>query len=235
MGRSSDDALEQSLRSMITYGITEHVQVSTSLPVPLSAGSGPPTGRMTASMSDAPSLEGTIGWRFQTRPVGEGARLETTVYAGGSLPLVHDRDGVPSGPGGNLAIASGYASRVHYFWAGAGYEAHAQRNGGAWGNVAYYSVVYGYRPAPLRLDYPKPDLRFFVEATGEQNGNARRAGLIDPNTGGRVLLVGPTTLLLYKQYGLEGGVLLPVYQQQNGTQPREHYRIVINASYFFWR
>ena len=61
-----------------------------------------------------------------------------------------------------------------------------------------------------------------------------RARLRDVNTGGRILLVGPTSLLLYKQYGLEGGILFPVYQRPNGTQAREHYRIVINASYFFW-
>ena len=95
-------------------------------------------------------------------------------------------------------------------------------------------MVYGYRPPFLQLDYPKPDLRFFVEAQGENNGHARSGGLRDVNTGGRILLVGPTTLLLYKQYGLEGGILFPVYQRPNGTQAREHYRIVINASYFFW-
>jgi hypothetical protein len=73
-----------------------------------------------------------------------------------------------------------------------------------------------------------------VEAEGEINGHAVRSGVAQPDTGGRILLVGPTTLLLYKQYGIEGGVLFPVYQSPNGIQPREHYRVVINASYFFW-
>ena len=30
------------------------------------------------------------------------------------------------------------------------------------GDAVFYSAVYGYRPPFLRLDYPKPDLRFFV-------------------------------------------------------------------------
>jgi hypothetical protein len=234
MGRAAGDEREQMLRSMISFGITERLQISGSAPVPLVVGSQPPVGRMTASMSDAPSVEGILGWRFHTRPAGHGARLESTLYVGGALPVLARRAGIESGPAGSAAIATGYASRVHYFWAGAGYEKRAARDGDRWGDVAYYSVVYGYRPPALRLEYPKPDLRFFVEAQGESNGRTWARGVADANTGGRILLVGPTTLLLFKQYGLEGGVLFPVYQRPNGVQPREHYRVVINASYFFW-
>lgn len=234
MGRTTEDRMEQTLRSMISFGITERVQVSTSFPVPLTSSAQPPMGRMTATMSDAPNVEVTGGWRFQTRPVGHGARLESTVYLGGSVPTVSERGGIKSSPATSIAAASGYASRVHYFWAGAGYEKRFARSGDQWGDVAYYSVVYGYRPPALRLDYPKPDLRFFVEAQGEGNSQARVGGVPDANTGGHILLVGPTTLLLYKQYGLSGGVLFPLYQRVNGVQPHEHYRVVVNATYFFW-
>jgi hypothetical protein len=54
------------------------------------------------------------------------------------------------------------------------------------------------------------------------------------NSGGHVLMVGPTALLLYKAYGIEGGVQFPVYQQTNGTQPHERFRVGVNVSYFFW-
>jgi hypothetical protein len=234
MGRTTDEVMEQTLRSMISFGITERVQVSTSVPIPLTTGTQPPMGRMTATMSDAPNLEITGGWRFHARPVGHGARLESTLYVGGSLPTAGERGGIRSSPAVSLAAASGYASRVHYFWAAAGYEKRYARGGDQWGDVGYYSLVYGYRPPALRLDYPRPDLRFFVEAQGEMNARARAGGLDDPDTGGRIVLVGPTTLLLYKQYGLSGGVLFPVYQRVNGAQSREHYRVVVNATYFFW-
>ena len=233
MGRSAEGGTEHTLRSMISFGITERLQISTSVPIPVTTSGQPPTGRMTASMSDAPNVEATAGWRFHARPVGHGARLESTVYFGASVPTAR-RGGIQSGPAASLAIASGYASRVHYVWAGAGYEKRSARDGDRWGDVGYYSFVYGYRPPFLQLDYPKPDLRFFVEAQGEHNGRARSHGLQDRNSGGRILLLGPTTLLLYKQYGLEGGVLIPVYQRVDGQQPRERYRVVINASYFFW-
>ena len=41
-------------------------------------------------------------------------------------------------------------------------------------------------------------------------------------------------LLLYKQYGLEAGLLFPVYQQTN-FQPEEKLRFGVNFTYFFWR
>ena len=47
-------------------------------------------------------------------------------------------------------------------------------------------------------------------------------------------MVGPTVLLLYKAYGIEGGVLFPVYQRTNGSQPEERFRFGVNVSYFFW-
>ena len=185
-------------------------------------------------MSDAPNFEVTGGWRFQSRPVGHGARVESTLYIGGSMPTASERGGIKSSAATNVAAATGYASRVHYFWTSAGYENRFAHGTDQWGDVGYYSVVYGYRPPPLQLDYPKPDLRFFVEAQGEVNRRAQAGGVPDPNTGGHILLVGPTTLLLYKQYGLSGGVLFPVYQQVNGVQPHEHFRVVVNATYFFW-
>ena len=40
MGRSTAEATEQTLRSMISFGITERVQISASVPVPLD--DGPP-------------------------------------------------------------------------------------------------------------------------------------------------------------------------------------------------
>jgi hypothetical protein len=234
MARTTQEAVEQTLRSMISFGVTPRVQLSASVPVPLVTDSHAPQGRMTATMSEAPSVEGTVAWRFHVRQVGQGARLESTLFAGGSVPTTSRDGGIKSAPSINVAAATGYASRAHYLWAGAGYEKRATHFGDKWGDVAYYSFVYGYRPPPLQLDYPRPDLRFFVEAQGEHNGRSRSLGVENANSGGRLLLVGPTTLLLYKQYGLEGGALFPVYQRTNGTQKQERFRAVVNFTYFFW-
>jgi len=222
------------LRSMIGFGITEKIQISGSLPIALGSSNALPSGRMMASMSGNPDFEALLGWRFHTRPVGQGARVESTVYVGGLVPLDSTRGGVSTSPGGYVAIASGYASRSHYFWAGASHERHAGRFADRQGAVTSLSVVYGYRPPAWRLEYPKPDLRFFLEATADNTGHAVDDGRVMKDTGGRVALVGPTMLLLYKAYALEGGVLFPVYQRTKGSQPEERFRFGLNFTYFFF-
>jgi hypothetical protein len=236
MGQVMDGSADTSalLRSMISFGITEKLQISSSLPIPLGETNGMPAGRMMAMMSGNPDFESILGWRFQTRPVGQGARLESTVYVGGLLPLDSTRAGIATSPAGLLSLTSGYASRSHYFWAGATHVHHADRDGDQLGSVTSFSLVYGYRPPAWRTDYPKPDLRVFIEAAGDTTRSSRHGGEAMPGTGGRVALVGPTMLLLYKAYAIEGGVLFPVYQRNGTIQPDERFRLALNFTYFFW-
>lgn len=227
------DAEEQTLRTMVSFGITEDVQVSASVPINLETSFFMPRGRLTAMMSGAREVEAIAAWRFQRRAIGS-ARVESTVFLGGAVPLESfSKDGMRAAPSVHVSAASGYASRTHYFWVGGGFHRHADRQGDRMGNVGFYSVVYGYRPPALRLDYPKPDLRFFVEAVGEHTERGRHHGVELLSSGGRALLIGPTSLLLYKAYGLEGGILFPVYQRANFA-PRERFRAAINFTYFFW-
>src|SRR6185436_9531934 len=136
-------------------------------------------------------------------------------------------------PSMTIGGATGYASRAHYVWVGSGYQRRTESDGGRMGDVAYLSGVYGYRPPALRLDYPKPDLRFFVEAVAEHTGRAQHFGFPFLSSGGKAVFAGPSALLLYKAYALQGGLLLPVYQRTNG-QPNERFRFGMNVSYFFW-
>ena len=86
--------------------------------------------------------------------------------------------------------------RSHYFWIGGSLQRYSRSDSGdRLGSVKSYSLVYGYRPPALRLDYPKPDLRFFVEAVGEATDHAQHAGAQMRDTGGPVMMVGPTALL----------------------------------------
>jgi len=222
------------LRSMISFGITEKLQLSGSLPVPLGNTNALPAGRMTAMMSGNSDFESLLGWRFQTRPVGKGARLESTFYAGALVPCDEQRGGVQTSPAGLVSLTSGYASRSHYFWAGFTHVRHAVDDGDRLGAVTSVSLVYGYRPPAWRKDYPKPDLRFFVEATGDLTGESRHNGEVMTNSGGRVVVAGPTLLFLYKAYGVEGGVQFPVFQRNRELQPDERFRVGINFTYFFW-
>ena len=235
MGQAMDGADTSALlRSMISFGITEKLQISGSLPVPIGDTNALPSGRMMAMMSGNPDFESLLGWRFQTRPVGQSARLESTVYVGGLVPLDSQRAGINVSPAGLVSLASGYASRSHYFWAGASHLHHTERDGDRLGSVTSFSLVYGYRPPAWRKDYPKPDLRFFVEAAGDITATSLHNAQVMSETGGRIALVGPTMLLLYKAYGIEGGMLFPVYQRNRAMQPNERFRFGLNFTYFFW-
>jgi hypothetical protein len=225
---------DQMLRTMIGYGLTEDLQITASLPIELTNTGRMPMGRMTSMMSGNRDLEAIVGWRFHRKALGEGARVESTAYVGATLPLESRRAGINTAPSLYLSAASGYASRAHYFWVGGSHQRSADDSGDRLGAITSYSVVYGYRPPALRLDYPKPDLRFFVEAVGEITSRARHGGMAMDDTGGHILLAGPTTLLLYKQYGISGGMLFPVHQRTNGAQRREQFRFGVNFSYFFW-
>jgi hypothetical protein len=224
---------EQTLRTMISFGITQDLQISASLPINLVTPIYMPRGRLTSTMSSMREMESSVSWRFHRQTMGS-ARFESTITGGVGLPLEAVRsDGMRATASMNVSAVTGYASRVHYFWAGAGYQRYDERQGDKPGSVTFYSLVYGYRPPALRLDYPKPDLRFFVEATGERTGFTRHHGFEILWSGGTAIFVGPSALLLYKAYGISGGVLFPAYQRTNGDPP-ERFRANINFTYFFW-
>lgn len=220
---------QQMFKTMVSFGITETVQVSGSVPVAMSDGLGP--SRMMSAMSSEREFEALLAYRFQRRPVGIGGRQESTVYVGGTLPMQSQRTGVQTGPSLVAQVATGYASRAHYAWVGGGVQQFAERNGGQQAASRFVTLVYGYRPPPLRTEPGKPDLRFFVEATAEDRGATRVNG-VDVRAGERSVFVGPTSLLLYKAVAVEGGVLFPVYQRDG--QLREKARVAVNVAYFFW-
>ena len=227
--RGAKDDSQQMFKTMVSFGITETVQVSGSIPVAMSDGLTP--SRMMSAMSSEREFEGLLAYRFQRRVIGIGGRQESTLYVGGTVPMEDTRAGAPVGPSLVVQAATGYASRAHYAWLGGGVQQFAERDGGTQGGLRFVTLVYGYRPPPLQVEAGQPDLRFFVEATAEDRSSTTRDG-VDVMDGGRSVFVGPTSLLVYKAIAIEGGVLFPVYQRDG--LPRERLRIAVNFAYFFW-
>jgi hypothetical protein len=223
-------------RAMLTYGITGDLQISVSGPVVFSAAPLLPA-RVTAMMPASSDFEALGAWRFQRRDFGVGSRLETTAYFGLIVP------GFPTPPGvlGQLhkasgaigMIATGYASRKNYLWVGIGGTHFAESQGDRRPGLLSYSAVWGYRPKPLRKDYPHWDGRFFIEMNGEDAGHVVHNGASVSGTSGQQIFLGPTTLWLYKKYGIEGGVQFPVYQNTGPVFQRERFRAAVDFSYFF--
>lgn len=228
-GEGEDPQSQQMFKTMVSFGITETVQVSGSVPVAMGDGLAPT--RMMSSMSSEREFEGLVAYRFQRRPIGIGGRQESTLYVGGTVPMEDGRAGLPVGPSFVMQAATGYASRAHYAWVGGGIQHFLEHDGARQGASRFLTFVYGYRPPPLRVEPGKPDLRFFVEATAEDRTNNVVSG-VDAGRGGRAVFVGPTSLVVYKAIAVEGGVLFPVYQQT--AQDRERVRVAVNFAYFFW-
>jgi hypothetical protein len=225
-------------RPMVSYGITEDLQLSASLPVPVYTSQGMMPARVATRMPAAPDVEFTLGWRFQKRELGVGSRFESTAYLSFDYPTDETRTGLRMGPGVATALATGYVSRSVYAWIGGMYRRYVTPVGPTAdhpGDLAMYSLVIGYRPTAFqRRDYPHADWRLFVEAVGEVAARDVAAGVERSTSGGHRLFVGPTLLGLYGGWGVSGGPLFPVYQQFNGEQPRDKVRLAVDLIFWFY-
>jgi hypothetical protein len=232
MRTGDDEQREQMVKTMLSFGVTENLQLSGSLPLAMGDGTLAPA-RMMSAMSSDREFEGLTTYRFQRRPIGIGGRRESTFYVGGTAPFERRRNGVGVGPSIEGGISTGYASRAHYLWVGGALQHFFERGGDRFGDSRLVTAVYGYRPAALRTEAGKPDLRFFVEVTAENRG-AHRVDGVRQAGGSRTVFVGPTSLLLHRAVALEAGVLFPAYQRIDQGSVKEHIRIAVNVAYFFW-
>jgi hypothetical protein len=236
MGRVLNAQQTAMIRTLLSYGINEDLQFSASLPMAIYTTQGVVPARVSTRMPASPDIEFTLGWRFQRRELGIGRRFESTAYLAFDYPTDPIRVGLRTSPGFAAALATGYASRVIYIWAGGLYRRYVTPIGPTsdhLGDLAMYSLVVGYRPPPFQHDYPHPDWRLFVEAVGETTARDVATGAERPNSGGDQLFVGPTVLGLYGGWGVAGGPIFPVYRRVNGTQPREKVRISVNFVRWF--
>ena len=236
MGRVVGDNTVAMTRSMLSYGVTEDLQVSVSLPLRLYVPEGVPPVRGMSRMPMSPDVEVLVGWRFHRQGMAVGRRLESTAYVGLDYPTDAVRAGARTAPGWYGALVTGYASRSWYAWAGGLYRRYMTPVGPTAdhpGDVAMYSLVIGYRPPPFQHDYPRPDWRVFVEAVGEYAARDVIGGVARPNTGGHQIFVGPTVLGLYGTWGISAGPVFAVYRRLNGTQPRDKLRLIVNTTFWF--
>ena len=142
---------------------------------------------------------------------------------------------MPRAPGTNAGIVSGLASRSNYLWLGGAYTRFMERDNHRMPSTISYSLVYGYRPRALRKDYPFWDWRLFGELTGERDSRAVLGGIPVPGTEAHQVFIGPSTLGIYKNFAVEGGVQFPIYRAVGSFFPRERFRVAINLSYFLFQ
>lgn len=237
MNLSTDEGNAYMVREMLAYGITE--DLTASLSVPLAPGvddlrlENPPRTRGQAMMGGFGEVEGGLWWRFHKQYPGAGQRYESTFYLNASVPTDDTRGGVGVGPSLTAAVATGYASRTWYWWGAAGYQRYFERGGDRLGDLPYVSAAIGYRPPVFQQDYPKPDFRIFLEALAEFPERDERDGQKLANSGGTVVLLGPSVLGLFGKYGVELGAMFPVHEDLNGDQPEETVRVTLDFTVWF--
>ena len=223
-------------RPMLSYGLTENLQLSASIPVPIYTAEGMMSSRVATRMPATLDAELTLGWRFHRRDLGVGSRFETTAYLGSAYPTDAARDGLETSPGVSGSVVTGYVSRSIYAWAGGMYRRYMSPIGPTAdhpGDLGMYSLVFGYRPPAFQHDYPHADWRIFIEAVGEVSARDVADGVKRPMSGGHQLFVGPTLLGLYGGWGVSGGPLFPVHRRVNGDQPREKVRLALDVIFWF--
>lgn len=237
MGRlAEDDNGRVMVRPMLSYGITEDLQLSLSIPMPVYTSKRLSPTRMMMMMPATSTVEALLGWRFHRQAPSVGARFESTAYVGFNYPVDPIRGGVDTAPGLVGGLVTGYASREIYVWVGGLYRRHMTPSGDAAdhpGDLIMYSAVFGYRPPFFREELPSPDWRIFIEAVGEYSFPDKLAGQELANTGGHQILVGPTVLGLFGSWGISGGPMFVVFSDRNGSQPEETFRLGINYTYWF--
>ena len=236
MGRVGEPANAAAIRTMLTYGINEDLQISASVPFVLGSASLP-AARMTGMMPGGGDFESILAWRFHRQGTSVGTRVESTAYGGLIVPGPQKPAGLvgtfPRTQGMYAGVATGVASRSHYVWGGLGYTRFAEKGGDRRPAVFSYSAVWGYRPPAMRHEYPRWDWRLFAELTGERSTRALHLNARMPGTNAHQIFVGPSALGIYKSYALQAGLQLPVYRDSGARLGRERFRYAANVSYFF--
>ena len=237
-GASGDLERRQAmLRGMLGYGVTEDVQLSISVPVPLEKpGPDVPPARVMAMMPGQPDIEALLAWRFHRVGHDVGSRIESTALFGLDIPTDSRRAGLQTSPALLAGAVTGYASRSIYAWLGALYRRSTVGSDGneeRTGDLLLFSLVVGYRPLRFRQELPHPDWRIFLETVGESTRDARAAGRQIDASGGHELFVGPTLLGLYGAWGISGGPLFPVASDPPDGRRGDRARLVVNYTRWF--
>ena len=230
-GRNGSQGTQLSTGSGFGYGLTPHITLNAFLPATFGSGSLPESRMISGSEWSAGA-----SWRFLHSVTSVGKRIESTASLGAVVPGPQQDSGVLAGlhraPGVAGTLASGFASRSQYLWAGAGYTRFAEASNDRRPDTISWSAVYGYRPTKLRRGYDQWDYRGFAELTGEHTGNVVTGGAILPNSNTTSVWLGPSVLAIFKNVAISGGAQGAVFRDASDSiYSREHVRFAINFSY----
>ena len=192
IGRGQQDD-DQMLRTMLSLGITEDLQISASLPITLDASIYMPRGRLMSMMSSNQDFESIVGWRFQReccwrrrtarvhglrRRHGPNAGITATTACWRRLRCMRER-----GERLRVTIALLLGERR--------LSVLCRKAGRPDGRQHFLQRRLRLSPAVPAHRLPRPDLRFFVEAVGEHTARGLHHGFELIPSGGDSIVIGP--------------------------------------------
>mgnify|MGYP000432222542 CR=1 FL=1 len=89
------------------------------------------------------------------------------------------------------------------------------------------NTAFGIRP--WLGEYTDPDFIIMTELNWRGQLRSTQSGASLANSGGHRLFVAPGFTLIYRNWGLRGGVQIPIYQELNGNQRSDDYRFSLVA------
>ncbi len=217
--------------SVLGYGVTGDLAIFGVLPylhktLDVTTPSGPRVTRDTSGIGDAR----LFGRYTVFRDDAPGRTFRMAFFAGIELPTGDDDDSDNLGtlpttlqlgsgswdPFGGVVLT--YQTLDYEIDVSASYKVNMQANNFEFGDVARFNASLQYRLWPRELSTGVPGFLYGVlESNLIYQGKNEIGGANDPNSGGATLLIAPGLQYVTKRWVLEAIVLLPAFQNLNGS------------------
>ncbi|MFB6306450.1 MAG: hypothetical protein ABEH43_05595 [Flavobacteriales bacterium] len=139
----------------------------------------------------------------------------------------------------NIGLTGGQESLHWYWFFGAvygvksgtknGVDDHNHQNSGnhtiSPGNHLIYNATLGYRP--IKTQYSKPDIVFFLEGMGKYQRKATKKGDIVSESGGHNWSLAPTFMLTYRNIALRGGMEFGIGNSGELAKKSTNYKLIL--------
>lgn len=97
------------------------------------------------------------------------------------------------------------------------------------GNHFLYEASLGYALKHDKIG----DAILFLECNGRLSQHNKKADIVDPNSGGNIIFLGPALRLRLRYFIFDLALQAPVLQQFNGAQDKRNYRMLTQAAWLF--
>jgi len=216
------------------YGVNDRWSLLVTIPAPVS---NKENGKTTTAFGDIFFQSEYVLWDYDS----ETASSELTAVGSIFLPSgildaatfdVEADDEASTGTGSIsffLGTTFNYTTADWYFFTSYGGIITTEREGTRIGNSLFYQAGIGYN-----LHYfPDKILLLLIELDGIWTKKSIFADVVNPNSGGNIIFLGPSLWYSTEKLTLQVGIQAPVFQKLNGVQNKDSYFFACEAIWKF--